>query len=228
MSARVLVIAAHPDDEVLGAGGTLARHVRAGEEVVVLILGEGVTSRFPTREEAPAADLDRLRADARRANARLGVKDVRFGGLPDNRFDGLELLDVVAVVEKVIQEVAPEVLYTHHPGDLNVDHQITFRAVLTATRPLPGAAVREVCCFEVPSSTEWSFARVGPAFVPNLFVDITETLDQKVAALECYTGEVRPAPHPRSPEVLRAAAVRWGSVVGRSAAEPFEIVRSLR
>ena len=153
---------------------------------------------------------------------------MRFGALPDNRFDRLDLLDVVMEVEKIVREIAPEIVYTHHAGDLNVDHQITFRAVLTATRPLPGARVREVCCFEVPSSTEWSFARVGPAFAPNLFVDITETLDQKVAALECYSGEVRPAPHPRSAEVLRAAAVRWGSVIGRPAAEPFEIVRSVR
>ena len=226
--SRVLVVAAHPDDEVLGAGGAVARHARAGSEVVVLIMGEGVTSRFQQREAAPADLVERLRADARRAGDRLGVRELRFAGLPDNRFDSLDLLDVVMVVEKAIREIAPEVVYTHHGGDLNVDHQITFRAVLTATRPLPGAPVSEVCCFEVPSSTEWSFARVGPAFVPNLFVDITDTLDQKVAALECYTTEVRMAPHPRSPEVLRAAATRWGSVIGRPAAEPFEIVRSLR
>jgi LmbE family N-acetylglucosaminyl deacetylase len=226
--SQVLVVAAHPDDEVLGAGGAMARHARAGEEVVVLIMGEGVTSRFPQRAAAPAGLIERLRADARRAGDRLGVRELRFAGLPDNRFDSLDLLDVVMVVEKSIREIAPAVVYTHHAGDLNVDHQITFRAVLTATRPLPGAPVREVCCFEVPSSTEWGFARVGPAFVPNLFVDITDTLDQKVAALECYTAELRPAPHPRSPEVLRAAAIRWGSVIGRPAAEPFEIVRSLR
>ncbi len=226
--SRVLVVAAHPDDEVLGAGGVMARHTRAGDEVAVLILGEGITSRFAQREPAHEREIERLRTDARNATARLGVHDVRFCGLPDNRFDHLDLLDVVTAIEKVVGEIAPEIVYTHHAGDLNVDHQITFRAVLTATRPVPGAPVREVCCFEVPSSSEWSFAKLGPAFAPNLFVDITETLEDKVAALECYAREVRLAPHPRSAEILRAAAVRGGSVIGRSAAEPFEIVRSVR
>lgn len=228
MGTRVLVVAAHPDDEVLGAGGTMARHVREGDEVAVMILGEGVTSRFHRREEAPVAEIERLKVEARRANERLGVRELAFGGLPDNRFDSLDLLEVVGVVEKFIREREPGIIYTHHPGDLNIDHQLTSRAVLTAARPVPGGSIREICAFEVPSSTEWAFSRLGAPFTPNLFVDITQTLEHKLAALQCYSGEIRPAPHPRSPEVLRAIAVRWGSVVGRPAAEPFEIIRSLR
>lgn len=227
-TAPVLVVAAHPDDEVLGAGATVARHVALGEPVVMLILGEGATSRHPTRESAPAAEVDALRTRARAAGAALGVKDIRFEGLPDNRFDRLDLLDVVKLVERVVADVRPRVVYTHHPGDLNVDHQVTFRATLTATRPAPAGLVAELLAFEVPSSTEWAFGRLGPAFAPTLFVDVTATLEAKLRALDCYGDEIRPAPHARSLEAVRAAAIRWGATVGLAAAEAFEIVRVIR
>jgi LmbE family N-acetylglucosaminyl deacetylase len=227
-SGPVLVVAAHPDDEVLGAGGTIARHAAAGDPVVMLLLGEGVTSRHPTRESAPAGEVDALRGRARAAGAALGVKDIRFEALPDNRFDRLDLLDVVKRVEAVVADVRPRVVYTHHPGDLNVDHQVAFRATLTATRPLPGGPVAELLAFEVLSSTEWAFGRTGPVFAPTLFVDVTATLDAKLQALGCYGDEIRPAPHARSLEAVRAAAVRWGATAGLAAAEAFEIVRVIR
>lgn len=228
LGGGILVVAAHPDDEVLGAGGTVARHVGAGGEAAVLILGEGVTSRSAERNLAPQAAVATLQGQAIEANTVLGVKVVRFGGLPDNRFDELNLLELVKTVENVIEELVPSVVYTHHPGDLNVDHRLTFQAVLTATRPVPGGTVRELSVFEVPSSTEWSFGRIGSAFCPNLFVDISETLERKLRALERYTGEIRPAPHPRSVEVVRANAVRRGAAVGRPAAEAFELVRGVQ
>ena len=153
---NVLVLAAHPDDEVLGCGGTMARLVDQGAEVHTHILGEGITSRYDTREAANLAEVQALHAQAHRAGAALGVANVVIHSLPDNRFDELALLDVVKLVEGVIKSLAPTVIYTHHAGDLNIDHQIVNRAVLTATRPT-ATSVQDVLAFEVPSSTEWAF-----------------------------------------------------------------------
>jgi LmbE family N-acetylglucosaminyl deacetylase len=225
---KVLVIAAHPDDEVLGCGGTAARLVREGHEVHFAILGEGMTSRHAQRADAEQSQLTRLHQQAHTAAAQLGVKNVVLHKLPDNRLDTVALLDVVKIVEDLVDRVQPEVIYTHHAGDLNVDHGVIHRAVLTATRPVAGQLVLEIYAFEVPSSTEWAFQRIEPAFRPNVFVDITRTLEAKIAAMECYETEARKFPHPRSPEALRALATRWGSVIGCAAAEAFELVRSVR
>lgn len=223
----ILVVAAHPDDEVLGCGGTIAR-LAGDNEVHVVILGEGITSRYGERRDVDSSELERLQQATSAAAELLGVKIVEFGGLPDNRFDGLPLLEVVQRVERLVENIHPEVIYTHHPGDLNVDHQITFRSVLTATRPVPGSEVREVYVFEIPSSTEWAFQQIQPAFRPNVFVDISGTIETKVRAMQLYTSEIRPFPHPRSAEALRASARRWGSVVGVEYAEAFELIRSVR
>ncbi|MGE0432703.1 MAG: PIG-L deacetylase family protein [Planctomycetota bacterium] len=228
---NVLVVAAHPDDEVLGCGGTMARHARAGDRVTVLILGEGATSRHATREATDATVLQNLADDARRANGLLGVdpaSGVRFGGLPDNRFDTLALLDVVKLVESTIADAQPAIVYTQHGGDLNIDHVVTFRAVLTATRPMAGSSVREVLAYEVASSSEWAFNQFAPAFRPSVFIDISDHLEQKVSAMAAYTSEARPWPHPRSPEALTAIARRHGSTVGVHAAEAFQPVRIIR
>jgi LmbE family N-acetylglucosaminyl deacetylase len=148
-------------------------------------------------------------------------------GLPDNRMDTVPLLEVVKVVEDLVKRFKPRVIYTHHPGDLNVDHGVAHRAVLTATRPMAGQVVQAIYTFEVPSSTEWAFQTLHPAFRPNVFVDISDTLEAKVSAMACYDTETRKFPHPRSPEALRAIATRWGSVAGFQAAEAFELIRSL-
>ncbi len=223
----VLVVAAHPDDEVLGCGGTIAL-VAATQPVYIAILGEGVSSRYDRRADADPMLIERLRGQSRDVATSMGVKEVVLFGFPDNRFDGIALLDIVKRIEKLLADIAPRTIFTHHPGDLNIDHAITFRAVLTASRPLPGAVLRDLYTFEVPSSTEWAFQRFGPAFRPNVFIDISTTIDQKVGAMEQYEGERRLFPHPRSSEALRASAQRWGSVVGLEYAEPFELVRSLR
>lgn len=225
----ILVVVAHPDDEVLGCGGTIAGLAAAGHDVHIAILGEGISSRHARRDEAPAAELQALQADARAAAAALGARSIVFGGLPDNRFDQVALLDVIKQVEGWIETFRPEAIYTHHPGDLNVDHGIVFRAVLTATRPgASSVGVADLIAFEVASSTEWAFQRIGPPFRPSVFVDISATLNRKIAAMECYRSEQRSAPHPRSPEVIRATAVRWGSASGMRHAEAFELIRSLR
>ena len=227
-ASSILVVAAHPDDEILGCGATAARHVREGREVYFAILGEGITSRHTSREETGASQLSQLREHAHAAARKIGVKDIFFHKLPDNRLDTVPLLDVVKLVEDLVQKLSPEVIYTHHPGDLNVDHGVVHRAVLTATRPMAGQSVREVYSFEVPSSTEWAFQRLEPSFRPNVFVDIAGTLETKIAALACYDTELRAFPHPRSAEALRAIATRWGSVAGLQAAEAFELIRSVR
>jgi len=225
---RVLVIVAHPDDEVLGCGGTVARLVAEGHEVHFAILGEGMTSRHAQRSDADLKQLEILHQRAHSAAAKVGVKHVVLNKMPDNRLDTVPLLEVVKLVEELVDRIQPTVIYTHHPGDLNVDHGVVHRAVLTATRPMAGQVVREIYAFEVPSSTEWAFQRIEPSFRPNVFVDITKTIEAKIAAMECYETEARKFPHPRSPEALRALASRWGSVVGCAAAEAFELVRAVR
>lgn len=224
----VLIVAAHPDDEILGCGGTAARLVQEGREVYFAILGEGITSRHENREAADPACLSVLHRHAQAAASIIGVKDILLYKFPDNRLDTVPLLQVVKTVEDVIERLKPEVIYTHHPGDLNVDHGVIHRAVLTATRPMAGQPVREIYAFEVPSSTEWAFGGLQPVFRPNVFVDVASTIETKIAAMACYETETREFPHPRSPDALRAVARRWGSVAGCQAAEAFELVRSIR
>ncbi|HOW96251.1 MAG TPA: PIG-L family deacetylase [Kiritimatiellia bacterium] len=224
---NALVIAAHPDDEVLGCGGTIARLAGAGHDVYILILGEGITSRYDCREAADPADLEALREKCRASARRLGARDVFLESLPDNRFDTVPLLDVIKKIEKRIEQLKPEVVYTQHGGDLNIDHVTTFRATLTATRPMPGGCVRAVYAYEVASSTEWAFQQFEPVFHPQVFVDISGTLERKIEAMNLYESEARPYPHPRSAEILRAIAQRWGSVSGLPAAEAFECVWSI-
>jgi len=224
----VLVVAAHPDDEILGCGGTMARLANEGHEVRIAILAEGMTSRYQQRDQVDRKQLNDLHGHAQRAADKVRAKELVLCKLPDNRMDTVPLLEVVKVVEELLERFRPSVIYTHHSGDLNVDHGVVHRAVLTATRPVPGQRAREIYAFEVPSSTEWAFQRLEPTFRPCVFVDISATLDTKIAALACYDTETRKFPHPRSPEALRAIAMRWGSVAGFQAAEAFELIRSLR
>ena len=225
---KILVLAAHPDDEVLGCGGTIARRARQGHDVRLVILGEGITSRSNQREQAAASDLDRLHATARRAAELLGVPAPRFHKLPDNRFDTLPLLEIVKIIEREVREFEPEVVYTQHGGDLNLDHVITFRAALIATRPTSACLVRAVYAYQVASSTDWSFGQFAPEFRPQAFVNIADTLDLKLAAMRAYESEAREFPHPRSSEALRAAAAHCGSQVGLTAAEAFAVVREIQ
>jgi LmbE family N-acetylglucosaminyl deacetylase len=224
---KILVIAAHPDDEVLGCAGTMARFVNEGKSVSIAILGEGVRSRHPDKHSFNKNSVDRLHAETRKAADLLGVKDLFFYNFPDNRFDTVDLLDIVKKLENLIDQVRPDSIYTHHRGDLNIDHVITHRAVLTATRPMADFSVKNIYAFEVPSSTDWAFGEFRAIFKPNFFVDIKRTLDVKLSAMKIYESEIRPFPHPRSLKALESIAIRWGSTVGTEAVEAFELIRGI-
>ena len=218
---RVLTVAAHPDDETLGAGGTMAWHAARGDTVWACVLTDGVTSRH---------DRVQLQAEcAKRACDTLGVDRLVLVGLPDQRLDTLSLLDVIGPIEQCIEELRPDVVLTHFAGDVNEDHRLVARATMVATRPVAGSSVRRVCAFEVPSSTDWAPPIAGSVFTPNLYVDISSTLDVKLTAMKAYAdtfhSEVRPYPHPRSMEALTAYAQRHGVAAGLLAAEPFMLLR---
>lgn len=226
---NVLVVAAHPDDEVFMCGGTMARHAAAGDQVHTLFLADGETARLAAYDRH---SLSEQRASRREAGLHaahvLGAKEPRFLDLPDNRLDGEMLLDIVKLVEKAIVEIGPEIVYTHHHGDLNADHSIAHRAVLTACRPSPGQPVRRILAGESLSSTEWASEGTGGVFAPNSFVDISATLDVKLEALTAYSAELRPFPHPRSLETVRNLAGLRGATVGLVAAEAFILIRDIR
>ncbi len=224
MGKNVLVVSAHPDDETLGAGGTIVRHVRQGDHVTVLILTDGVTSYHQMTEPQKAA--------ARKACDIMGVERVHFADLPDQRLDSMPLLEVIRPISTMIEEVNPQVLYTHHRGDSNQDHRTAFAATLVAIRPFGGNPVTRVLCYEVASSTEWGPPFADWAFLPNVYLDISAVLEKKLEALaaykDTYRSEIMPFPHPRSIEAARAYAQQRGITVGMHAAEAFVLVRELQ
>jgi N-acetylglucosamine malate deacetylase 1 len=225
---KIAIIAAHPDDEILGCGGTIARHVKAGDEVHILILAEGITSRDKKRDPGNRTDeLGKLKQTARDANKVLGVTSLEFGDFPDNRMDSVDRLDVIKVVEEFIIKNGPEVIYTHHSSDINIDHRCVNDAVVVASRPSPESSVRLLMFFETASSTEWQVADRGANFIPNWWVDISETLELKMQALDIYQSEMRPWPHARSNEALKHLAHWRGVTVGCNAAEAFVLGRNI-
>lgn len=226
MPKRVLVCSAHPDDEVLGCGGTIARHVRSGDEVHVVILGQGIFARGGP--DATEEALSALRTNARSANRTLGVRSLQLLDFPDQMLDTIPRLELNKAVENAIAQIDPHVIYTHFIGDLNADHRRVSEAVCVAARPAPESGIRSVRFFEVQSSTEWRPAVPGTgAFAPNLFIDVSETLELKLSALRAYETEMRPWPHARSLEAIEHLA-RWrGATVGVQAAEAFVLHREV-
>ena len=225
---QVLVVAAHPDDEVLGCGGAIARHADSGDQVQVLIVAEGSTSRQQERDRAQVRDeLSALAKAAQTAGSILGAAGVELLDLPDNRLDSLDRLDLVKRIEQCVQCHQPGCVYVHHAGDVNVDHRRLHEAVVTACRPSPGHVVKRLLSFEVASSTEWQVPGSAPAFQPNWFVDISTQWERKREALEAYASEMRSWPHARSLEAVEHLA-RWrGAQVGVDAAEAFCLLRQL-
>lgn len=222
----VLVVAAHPDDEILGVGGTAARHVAEGDLVYALILGEGQTSRGEHREDVSRNTVAALHENTMESAKKVGYSEVFFADFPDNRFDKVDLLDIVKTVEKHIAKIKPQIVYTHYSGDLNIDHQYTARAVLTATRPIGAYSVEEIYAFETLSSSEWNFDHSAHAvFSPDVYVDITNYYDKKEQAMQCYVSELCEFPHPRSLMGMEALSKVRGMTVGMERAEAFMLVR---
>jgi N-acetylglucosamine malate deacetylase 1 len=225
---KILVVAAHPDDEILGCGGTMAMHSKNGDSVYVLILGEGITSRDIKRDRKKRdKEIKELRRSIEAANKIVGTMRTFLYDFPDNRFDSVPLLDIIKVIEKVKNEVMPDIVYTHHHGDLNIDHRLTVHALLTACRPLKVESVKEIYSFEVPSSTEWSPDN-SKYFIPNYFVGIKNTLKRKIMAMKKYKSEIRDFPHPRSAKAIEILARNRGINVGLEYAEAFILIRKIR
>ena len=225
---QVLVVAAHPDDEVLGCGGTIARHADAGDQVQVLIVAEGATSRLQHRHRIEASyELSVLAKAAQAAGSILGAAGVELLDLPDNRLDSIDRLDLIKQIENRIDRHKPEVVYVHHCGDVNVDHRRLHEAVVTACRPTPGHVVKKLLSYEVASSTEWQPPDSGPQFRPNYFVNISNQWERKRKALTTYVSEMRDWPHARSIDAIEHMA-RWrGAQVGVYAAEAFCLLREI-
>tara|TARA_R110000868_G_scaffold170528_1_gene405826 strand:+ start:153 stop:863 length:711 start_codon:yes stop_codon:yes gene_type:complete len=227
-SKRILVVVAHPDDELLGLGATMHKLINKYScEIRAVILGEGLTSRADARDaEKWKSELDIHRGNIENARKKIGYVSVGIYDFPDNRFDTVALLDLIKVIEAEKRNFQPDIIFTHHGGDVNIDHQRTFEAVVTSTRPMKDETVNTIISFETPSGTEWRASTDPKHFIPNLFIEIEEDgLQAKIEGMESYEFEKREYPHPRSPEALRIQAQRWGIVVGKKYAEAFSVVR---
>lgn len=222
--SSILVVAAHPDDEVLGCAGALFRHRLYGARVHVLFLADGELARRTSDETF----VGRRLAMAEAAAHAMGGLSTRMAGFPDNRLDAVDMLDLARTVETEIAQHNPDLIYTHHPGDLNIDHRRAHQAVMTACRPIEGLGVREIRCFEVLSSTEWAGPGLGPPFEPTLFIGLDdEAFAAKRSAFNAYAAEMREAPHPRSWEAVSALATLRGAAAGMPRAEAFFVSRRL-
>jgi LmbE family N-acetylglucosaminyl deacetylase len=225
---KIMIVAAHPDDELLGLGATMNKLIaECNVTAHVVILGEGITSRSDQRNVAEwKSELDTHRANIASAQKCIGYQSVSIHDFPDNRFDSVALLDIIKVVEKEKSEFKPDIIFTHHGGDVNIDHQRTFEAVITACRPMESEGVKAIFTFETPSGTEWRASSDPRTFIPNFFVTVAEgNIDAKIQGMECYQFEKRAYPHPRSPEALKIQAQRWGVSVGYPFAEAFCLIR---
>lgn len=227
---RVLVVVAHPDDELLGLGATMHKLIHQHQcQVHVVILGEGITSRADNRDtKIWEKELATHRENIKNAQAAIGYQSVSIYDFPDNRFDSVSLLDIIKVIEKEKSSFNPEVIFTHHGGDLNIDHQRAFQAVVTACRPMKDEVVKTIITFETPSGTEWRASSDPHHFMPNYFVSVAkEDIEAKIKGMQNYEFEKRTYPHPRSPEALTIQAQRWGISIGVDFAEAFCIVRTI-
>ena len=226
MSKKILIVAAHPDDEVLGCFGTVSKLIKEGYEAYTLILGEGKTSRLDTRKiEENKEQLEILNDEIKKANDIIGIKKCFVYDFPDNRFDSVDLLDIIKVISKIKEEIKPDIIFTHYQNDLNIDHKITYQAVITATRPIENESVKEIYSFEILSSTEWQYPI---SFSPDVFFDIQDTIELKLNAMQCYKSELCLYPHPRSLVGIELNAKYNGMRVGKNYVEAFKSVRVIK
>lgn len=216
---RILVVAAHPDDEVLGCGGTLLNLAKSGAEISTMFMADGETSR----NGAGIDEIEAREAAARKVARIMGTLEPSFCRLKDNSLDKVSLLKITKLIHGKIIDFAPDTIFTHSNCDLNLDHRLVFQATLTAARPMKKASIKRLYSFEIPSSTEWAFGRFSD-FSPSMFVDVTTVWAEKMEVLQCYGKEILPAPHPRSEENVTALAKIRGASVGVHYAEAFETI----
>jgi LmbE family N-acetylglucosaminyl deacetylase len=228
---KIMIVVAHPDDELLGIGASMHRLIHtANVQSHVVILGEGITSRTNQRDlEKSKNELNTHKSNIKNAQAAIGYHSMSIYDFPDNRFDTVALLDIIKVIEKEKLDFQPDVIFTHHGGDLNIDHQRTFESVVTACRPMSEEIVKTIITFETPSGTEWRASTDPRHFIPNLYFEVSEeNLNAKIQGMECYEFEKREFPHPRSPKALEIQSRRWGVILGCAFAEAFCLVRSIQ
>lgn len=228
---KIMVVVAHPDDELLGLGATMHKLIHEyNVQTHVIILGEGITSRSDKRDpEQWEEELKIHKQNIKDAQVAIGYHSVSTYDFPDNRFDTVALLDIIKVVEKEKEQFNPEIIFTHHGGDLNIDHQRTFEAIITATRPMKDEVVKTIITFETPSGTEWQASSDPRRFIPNLYIEVSEKdIEAKIKGMESYEFEKRQWPHPRSSEALMVAAKRAGVIIGADFSELFQIIRSIQ
>lgn len=222
---HILVIAAHPDDEIYGMGGTIAKLVSEGKKVSLLIVTDGSTAQYRDSKNLEQI-LQKKKQETANAAKQVGISAIYYGNLPDMRLDQTEHIAVNRVIENVIDEIRPDTVFTHFWGDVNLDHQCVYRSTLVAARPTAGQSVKELYCYRVPSSTEWQTTPHN-AFIPNCFVDISAHTDQKTAAILAYETEIRAYPHPRSAQAVHALDTATGLRCGLGAAEEFILLRKV-
>mgnify|MGYP003997756819 FL=1 len=231
---NVLIVVAHPDDEVLGMGGTIAKHSSNGDKVSIIYLTTGITSRRNpgysnkssyeiTNKDQKLLDeeIKKLKIDALKSNKILGIDDSIFYNFPDNELDSIPRLKIIKVIEKQIEKINPDIVYTNHYGDLNIDHRIVYESCLTACRPIRKKNPK-LFSFGVISSMEWNYPST---FNPNYFVNISKNMSKKIRAMKAYGNELKKFPHPRSIDNIQITAKKWGSLCGKNYAESFEIIR---
>jgi LmbE family N-acetylglucosaminyl deacetylase len=225
---KIMVVVAHPDDELLGLGASMNKLINEKKiQTHVVILGEGITSRSDKRDKVLWKDqLETHKKNIENARQAIGYHSISLHDFPDNRFDTVGLLDLIKVVEKEKTQFQPDIIFTHHGGDLNIDHRLTFESVITACRPMREEKVKAIFTFETPSGTEWRASTDPHHFIPNFFISLNkQNVDAKIAGMESYQYEKRIYPHPRSPEALTIQAQRWGISIGEPYAEAFCLVR---
>lgn len=218
---NILVIAPHPDDEILGCGGSIAYHVARGDTVYVLVVTRGDPGIFP-----PAV-IEKTRGELAEAHQVLGVAGVEFLDFPAPKLDSIPGYQIADAIGKTLKRLAPQTLYLPHRGDIHADHRIVFDAALVAARPINGCSVKTILCYETLSETEWGYPFGADVFSPTVYIDISSHLERKLEALRCYQSQLLPAPHPRSLEAVEALARHRGSAINAAAAEAFVLVREI-
>jgi len=221
----VLIVAAHPDDDAFGCAGTIIKLANQKNKIFAIYFTDGVSARI-NKSDQKKMILDRKNNSDSAAKI-MGIKKCTYLSYPDNQLDKVSLLEIAQKIEHQIKKIQPELILTHFDNDLNLDHQLVNRAVITATRPKPGQKVKKILLFETLSSTEWRFSNKKKVFNPNYFVDISKTINEKIATVKCYKKEVFSWPHPRSLKGVKTLAMFRGQSVGLKFAEAFEVLREI-